>query len=106
MIEMGLETQRGCVFKCGFCTFRTLTSPNVVSPDVAEDRIVATTAARHATIMLTDATATYQALFRSLSNPGDAAWQSTAAQEDAAHAAAQQAAQQQQQQPQPKPDKE
>ena len=59
MVEMGLETQRGCVFKCGFCTFRTITSPNVMSADVAEERIFSAGSARYATIMMTDATATY-----------------------------------------------
>jgi len=47
-----------------------------------------------------DATAAYQALFHSMSNPGDAAWQAAASQQDAAHATAQQAAQQQAQQQQ------
>ena len=41
-----------------------------------------------------DATATYEALFRSLSNSNDATWQAAATQEDAAHAAARQAAEQ------------
>jgi hypothetical protein len=39
-----------------------------------------------------DATATYQALFHSLGNPGDATWQAAASQQDAAQSAAQQAA--------------
>lgn len=53
-----------------------------------------------------DATATYQALFHSMSNPGDAGWQTAAGEQDAAHAAAAQqaadaqAAQQAQQQQQ------
>nr|MDP9360666.1 cobalamin-dependent protein [Acidobacteriota bacterium] len=59
MLEVGLETQRGCVFKCGFCTFRTLTSPNVMSTEVAVERILNMGSIRYATIMMTDATATF-----------------------------------------------
>lgn len=58
-LELGLETQRGCVFKCGFCTFRTLTSPNVMSTEVAAQRILELGAVRYASIMLADATASY-----------------------------------------------
>jgi hypothetical protein len=48
-----------------------------------------------------DATATYESVFRSLSNSSDATWQAAAAQQDAAHAAAQQQQQPQQQQQAP-----
>lgn len=59
MLEFGVETQRGCVFKCGFCTFRTLTSPNVMTPDLAVERILALRMARFGAINILDATATY-----------------------------------------------
>jgi anaerobic magnesium-protoporphyrin IX monomethyl ester cyclase len=59
MLETGLETQRGCVFKCGFCTFRTLSSPTVMSAEVAVDRLFNTSSVRHGSIMMADATATY-----------------------------------------------
>jgi hypothetical protein len=58
-IEYGLETQRGCVFKCEFCTYRTLSSPNDLTPEEAVDRMLALPAARLGGINLTDATATF-----------------------------------------------
>jgi anaerobic magnesium-protoporphyrin IX monomethyl ester cyclase len=58
-IEYGLETQRGCVFKCEFCTYRTLSSPNMLSPEEAVDRILALPATATGGINLTDATATF-----------------------------------------------
>jgi radical SAM superfamily enzyme YgiQ (UPF0313 family) len=60
MMELGVETQRGCVFKCEFCTYRTLSpSPSIVDPDVAVDAIMATSAVRRAVVYLADATATF-----------------------------------------------
>lgn len=58
-IEYGLETQRGCVFKCEFCTYRTLSSPDSLSPEEAVDRILALPATPHGGINLTDATASF-----------------------------------------------
>jgi anaerobic magnesium-protoporphyrin IX monomethyl ester cyclase len=58
-IEYGLETQRGCVFKCEFCTYRTLSSPDSLSTEEAVDRILAMPATPHGGINLTDATATF-----------------------------------------------
>ena len=39
-MEMIVETQRGCVFKCGFCTLRTLVSPNTMTEDVAVEALL------------------------------------------------------------------
>jgi len=58
-VDVGVETQRGCVFKCGFCTFRTLASPTVMSPEAAVERIFNTASVRAGAIMMTDATASY-----------------------------------------------
>ncbi len=58
-IGLGVETQRGCVFKCQFCTFRTLTVPNVLDPEQAVEMIFNTRTFRHGHIFLADATATF-----------------------------------------------
>lgn len=57
--EAGVETQRGCVFKCAFCTYRTLASPSIMTPDAAVERIMDTGALKHGGIALSDATATF-----------------------------------------------
>ena len=59
-VGMGVETQRGCVFKCQFCTFRTLTVPNVMEPEQAVEAILNTrTFTQRGHIFLADATATF-----------------------------------------------
>jgi len=58
-LDMALETQRGCVFKCEFCTYRTLARPNFMSVEVAVERILATGVAPRAVLRLTDSTATF-----------------------------------------------
>jgi anaerobic magnesium-protoporphyrin IX monomethyl ester cyclase len=57
--EFGLETQRGCVFKCEFCTYRTLSAPNTLSADEAAERILRLPPNAAGGINLTDATATF-----------------------------------------------
>lgn len=58
--SIAIETQRGCVFKCQFCTFRTLTSPNVLSVEQAVQRIRDTDDFTEGTLLaFTDATATF-----------------------------------------------
>jgi radical SAM superfamily enzyme YgiQ (UPF0313 family) len=60
LLEVGVETQRGCVFKCEFCTYRTLIEPSGLSPQEAADAILAAGArAGNATINIFDATATF-----------------------------------------------
>lgn len=60
LLEVGVETQRGCVFKCEFCTYRTLTAPNALGPAEAAEAIMGTAAAvGDATINIVDATATF-----------------------------------------------
>jgi radical SAM superfamily enzyme YgiQ (UPF0313 family) len=60
LLEVGVETQRGCVFKCEFCTYRTLIAPSGLAPKEAADAIMAAGAAvGNATINIFDATATF-----------------------------------------------
>lgn len=59
LIDYPTETQRGCVFKCEFCTFRTLAAPMLESVDRAVARIRDVAARRQGSISLIDATATY-----------------------------------------------
>lgn len=58
-IGMAVETQRGCVFKCEFCTFRTLSTLNVMSPERAVEALFNTAIFGDGYILLTDATATF-----------------------------------------------
>lgn len=56
-IEFSVETQRGCLFKCEFCVFRTLASYAAVSPHRAAADVVATRLSPHGYINIVDATA-------------------------------------------------
>ncbi|HEX8183486.1 MAG TPA: radical SAM protein, partial [Blastocatellia bacterium] len=59
-VQAWVETQRGCVFKCEFCSYRTLANPEMMSIDAAAHRIVeAGRAAKNGYIYLADATATF-----------------------------------------------
>jgi anaerobic magnesium-protoporphyrin IX monomethyl ester cyclase len=58
-IGLAVETQRGCVFKCEFCTFRTLSSLSVMTPERAVEAIFNTATFRKGAILLADATATF-----------------------------------------------
>jgi len=58
-LDVGVETQRGCVFKCEFCTYRTLAPPNLLDVDLAVERILATRVVPRAVLRLTDSTATF-----------------------------------------------
>lgn len=58
-VAMGVETQRGCVFKCEFCTYRTLIGPNVMAPEAAVDAIMRCAVVKHGYIALVDATGTF-----------------------------------------------
>jgi hypothetical protein len=57
--EFPVETQRGCVFKCEYCTYRTLALPNALDADAAADAILRTAASGCSAVCLTDATATF-----------------------------------------------
>ena len=59
LIEAGVETQRGCVFKCEFCSYRTLSAPNALSPEAAAEAIMETKLLGNAVINLMDATASF-----------------------------------------------
>ena len=52
-----VETQRGCVFKCEFCTFRTLAELSVMPADRAVEEILGSALAHSGMINLADATA-------------------------------------------------
>jgi anaerobic magnesium-protoporphyrin IX monomethyl ester cyclase len=58
-IDHALETQRGCVFKCEFCTFRTLAAPMLASVERAVSAIRDVSTRNRGTISIVDATATY-----------------------------------------------
>jgi anaerobic magnesium-protoporphyrin IX monomethyl ester cyclase len=59
LIEAGVETQRGCIFKCEFCSYRTLTPPNALGPDESADIIMQTRVLGNASINVVDATASF-----------------------------------------------
>ncbi len=40
-IEFAVETQRGCIFKCEFCTYRTLASPVALDAEAGANAIMA-----------------------------------------------------------------
>jgi hypothetical protein len=58
-LDYPTETQRGCVFKCEFCTFRTLAAPMLASVDDSVERILDVAQYPQGSISLIDATATY-----------------------------------------------
>jgi hypothetical protein len=59
VLEMSVETQRGCVFKCQFCTYRTLASPNLLPAPLAVDRILNVETLAKSHFFLVDATGTF-----------------------------------------------
>ena len=59
LIEVGVETQRGCIFKCEFCSYRTLAAPNALGPVEAADAIMQTGVVRNAAVNIVDATASF-----------------------------------------------
>lgn len=54
-----VETQRGCFFKCEFCTFRTLSEHAIMSPSRAADALLWASRGRRGRTFLADATATF-----------------------------------------------
>lgn len=54
-----VETQRGCYFKCDFCTFRTLSENAATSPRRAAEVVRNASAAGRGRTFLADATATF-----------------------------------------------
>lgn len=58
-MDFPTETQRGCVFKCDFCTFRTLAAPALGSVERSVERLRDVAARKHGAISIVDATATY-----------------------------------------------
>lgn len=58
-IEYNVETQRGCVFKCEFCTYRTLAQLEIASAEYAVETIFNTAQSDLGYINMVDATATY-----------------------------------------------
>ncbi len=55
----GVETQRGCHFRCEFCTYRTMSQPRGLSPAAAARAILSTRVSRRGYVALTDATACF-----------------------------------------------
>lgn len=59
-LSIGVETQRGCLFKCQFCTFRTLASPSALNVTESVDAIFSTARySKGSQIVLADPTATF-----------------------------------------------
>ena len=58
-IQYGVETQRGCVFKCQYCTYRTLALPNFGDLERVVDGIFRIPHLDRGTLTIIDATATY-----------------------------------------------
>lgn len=58
-VSTWVETQRGCVFKCEFCDYRTIALPNVMSAERAAEAIFAAAVAPKGSLRLTDATASF-----------------------------------------------
>lgn len=58
-IQFGFETQRGCVFKCQYCTYRTLALPNFGDLQRAVDGIFSIPHLDKGFLSIIDATATY-----------------------------------------------
>lgn len=58
-IHFAVETQRGCVFKCEFCTFRTLAAPVLASVERGVSAIRDAASYGDGVISVVDATATY-----------------------------------------------
>lgn len=59
LIEVGVETQRGCVFQCEYCSYRTLSAPNALGPEEAADAILRTQVVRNGVVNILDATASF-----------------------------------------------
>lgn len=53
------ETQRGCVFKCQYCTYRTLSVPNLSDAGIAVERVLNAPHLKHGFLSFADATFTY-----------------------------------------------
>jgi anaerobic magnesium-protoporphyrin IX monomethyl ester cyclase len=58
-IEFAVETQRGCIFKCEFCTYRTLASPVALDPEAGANAIMGAGGDNPGFVNLIDSTATY-----------------------------------------------
>lgn len=54
-----VETQRGCVFSCEFCDYRTIQTPAVMSAEQAAEAILAAAVSPQGSVRITDATATF-----------------------------------------------
>jgi radical SAM superfamily enzyme YgiQ (UPF0313 family) len=59
VIECAVETQRGCVFKCEFCTFRAMSAPTALTPEAAAGALLAKKSPRERYMAVLDSTATY-----------------------------------------------
>jgi tRNA A37 methylthiotransferase MiaB len=59
LVRLPVETQRGCVFKCTFCTHRTLSLHEATSIEKAVDRILGTSIVKNAEVELIDPTASF-----------------------------------------------
>ncbi|AKT41162.1 B12-binding domain-containing radical SAM protein [Chondromyces crocatus] len=54
-----VETQRGCVFSCEFCDYRTIQTPAVMTTDRAAEAILAAGVSPRGSVRITDSTATF-----------------------------------------------
>ncbi|EYF00487.1 B12-binding domain-containing radical SAM protein [Chondromyces apiculatus] len=54
-----VETQRGCVFSCEFCDYRTIQTPAVMTTERAAEAILAAGVSPRGSVRITDSTATF-----------------------------------------------
>ena len=58
-VSTWVETQRGCVFSCEFCDYRTIQTPAAMTPERAAEAILNAAISPEGSVRITDSTATF-----------------------------------------------